>query len=290
MVDTNWGGAAKGAAGGAAAGAAFGPWGAAIGGIAGGALGLFSGGGDGGNTDAYRQQLDLLAQKYGAIGAPQAGPAQQAQQSQFRGNQAGLISQLESMARGEGPSAAAIQMREAMDRAAAAQTSAAAGAGGRGVNQGAAYLNAANNGAAIMAQGARDTATLRAQEQLNAVGQLGQTIGQARQGDEQMNQFNAGAANQTSMANLQAQLSALGLTSETQLRALTANLGSSPQQPSLGTQIMAGGATALPSLLQYNQGKDQMAFQKQQAEQAQRNYQAQQPGYNPLPTGTYWNP
>lgn len=247
MVD--FGNGAKGAAGGAMAGSAFGPWGTAIGGAVGGALGLFGGDGGAGDQQRYKQQLAELSKTYANRQAPQLGAAGQAGPSNFRANQAGLISQLEAMARGEGPSAAAIQMREAMDRAAAAQTSAAATAGGRGVNQGAAYLNAANNGAAIMAQGARDTATLRAQEQANAVGQLGQTLGQARGQDDQMSQYNTSAQNQFSLANLQAKLQTMGLNDEAQIRALMGALGV-PVQPSTGDQLLAGGANALPSILQ----------------------------------------
>ena len=250
MTDLNYTGAAQGAIGGAAAGSAFGPWGAAIGGGVGLLGGLFGGGGQEQNQK-YKDQLAKLATQYGNRQAPQTGPANLAQASDFRNNQAGLIAQLQAMAAGQGPSAAAIQMREAMDRAAAAQTSAAAGAGGRGVNQGAAYLNAANNSAAITAQGARDTAVLRAQEQNNAIGQLGQVVGQARGADEGLSQFNANAQNQGNIANLQAQLQQLGLNDESQLRALLGAVGVNAG-PGLGAQILAGGASALPAILQMN--------------------------------------
>ncbi len=258
----SWGQAGQGAMGGAMAGSAFGPVGTVAGGLLGGALGYFSGGDP---RDNYRKQLEQLAAGYGNRQAPQAGPAQTAGYSGFRSNQAGLISQLEAMARGQGPSAAAIQMREAMDRAAGSQTSLAAGAGGRGVNAGAAFRQASDNTAAIQAQGARDTATLRAQEQLNAYGQLGQAIGQGRAADEGINTFNAGAQNQMAMANLQAKLQQLGLNDEAQLRALMAAMGSAG--PGMGTQILAGGASAMPSILQYKQGQDQLALQRQALDQ-----------------------
>jgi len=258
MVDFDFSQGAQGAAGGAMAGSAFGPWGTAIGG----GLGLLSGflGSHGSDpNDKYKKQLAELAKTMGNRQAPQLGTgAAQAGYSNVRGNQAGLIAQLEAMARGEGPSAAAIQMREAMDRAVASQTSTAATAAGRGVNQGAAYLNAANMGAAIEGQGARDTATLRAQEQANAIGQLGQVIAQGRAADENINQFNAGANNQFSLANLQAQLQTLGLNDEAQLRALLGVIGAAPPGPGLGTQVLAGGASALPAILQYRQGQAQL--------------------------------
>lgn len=257
-------GGAKGAAGGAAVGSAFGPWGAGIGAGVGGLLGLGLFGGDD-NPQAKAQadiqaKLQQLADGYQGRAAPQTGPAAAVNQSSIRQNQAGLIAQLESMANGTGPSAAAIQMREAMDRAAAAQTSAIAGSGGRGINQGAAYLNAANNTAAIQAQGARDTATIRAQEQLNAVGQLGQNLAQVRGADDQMSQFQASTANQIALANLQAQLQTMALNDEAQLKALYGALGANVNPgPGLGDQILAGGANALPSILQRDLGQQQMA-------------------------------
>lgn len=257
MTDFNFNQGAQGAAGGAMAGSAFGPWGTAIGGGLGLLTGFLGANGDDPNKK-YKDQLATLAKTMGNRQAPQltGGPAT-ANYSDARGNQAGLIAQLEAMARGEGPSAAAIQMRDAMDRAVAAQTSAATTATGRGVNPGAAYLNAANMGAALTAQGARDTATLRAQEQINALGQLGQVTGQARAADENTNQFNATNQNNFNLANLQATLQTMGLNDEAQLRALLGIIGAAPPGPGLGTQILAGGASALPAILQYNQGKQQ---------------------------------
>ncbi len=243
MGDAGWEGAAQGAAGGAMAGAAFGPWGAAIGGVAGGLIGGFSGM----NSGSYEDQLKALYERYQNMPTPQAGPAAQGSVSAYRQNQAALVAQLEAMSRGEGPSAAQMQMREAFDRAAGAQASAAAGAGGRGVNAGAAYRNASNNTAAFGAQAARDTATLRAQEQFQATGMLGGVLAQGRAGDESMSQFNAQQQNATAMANLQAQLSKMGITTSAQLQTLLAAMGAAG--PGMGTQILAGGAQAMPVLL-----------------------------------------
>jgi hypothetical protein len=243
LDNTNWGGAAQGAMGGAAAGAAFGPWGALIGGGLGGAMGLFGGSGPSG----YQDQLNQLANQYANRQAPQLGGY-----SDFRKNQAGLIAQLEGMARGQGPSAAAIQMREAMDRAAGAQASAAAGAGGRGVNQGAALRQAANNTAAVQAQGARDTATLRSNEQMGAIGQLGQVTSQARAQDDAQ-----------SAQNLQAKLQTMGINDQDQLKALMMAIGVTP--PALGQQLMAGGASAAPMLMQWQQMQKQQGAQNQPA-------------------------
>jgi hypothetical protein len=250
--DYNWGGAAQGAIGGAEAGAFAGPWGMAIGGGIGGLMGLLGGNGQQG----YQDQLKQLAAGYGKRTAPQM-TAQLGQTSGFRQNQAGLITQLEAMSRGEGPSAAAIQMREAMDRAASQQTSLAAGAAGRGANAGAAARNAMNNTAGIQAQGARDTAAIRAQEQMAAVGQLSQTLGQARGADESMSQFNAGQQNDASRANMSAVLQQLGLNDESQLRALMMAMGGAG--PGMGASIMAGGANAFMPGLNYWQNKNKTA-------------------------------
>lgn len=240
----DWNQAGQGALGGAAAGAAFGPLGAGVGAGIGGLMGYF---GSDGAAD-YQDQLKSLADKYGNMQAPQAGNAAQAGYSGFRSNQAGLISQLEAMARGQGPSAATMQMREGMDRAAGAQASAAAGAGGRGVNAGAALRNASNNSAAIMAQGNRDMGLARVNEQLGAIGQLGQNISAGRGADENVNQFNAGQQNNTALANLQAKLQTNSTFTAAQMQALQMAMGSAG--PGLGTQILAGGASAAPGLMQ----------------------------------------
>lgn len=245
---------AKGAAGGAMTGAAFGSAvpgvgtaiGAGVGGVLGGLSGYF--GSQGGGND-YEEQLRKLSAGYGNRTAPQMGPAAQGTYSQFRGNQAGLIAQLEAMAAGHGPSAAGMQMREAMDRSMGAQASAAAGAGGRGVNAGAAFRESSNNMAALQSQGARDTGLMRVQEQLGATNQLGQVVAQGRAGDESMNQFNAQQTNQVNTTNLDAKLKMLGITDESQLRALLAAMQA--RGPAMGDQMLAGGATATPAILQW---------------------------------------
>lgn len=242
-------GAAGGAMTGAAMGSMAGPYGALIGGAVGGIGGLFLGGYSGGGAKSYEDQLKNLSKKYGSTSAPQ-GTASKGSLSQFRQNQAALIAQLEAMGRGEGPSAAQFQMREAMDRAAGAQASGAAGAGGRGVNAGAAYRQAANNTAAIQAQGARDTAALRAQEQYAALQQLAGVVNQSRVADEQMSMFNASQNNELARANLVASMQALGISTESELKALMAAMGVAG--PGMGSQILAGGASAAPMMMQRN--------------------------------------
>jgi hypothetical protein len=236
-----WDNAGQGAFGGAATGASIGSvipgLGTGAGALIGAGLGGLAGYLGGQGSAGYEDQLRNLANKYGNRAAPQM---QQAQNSAFRQNQAGLISQLEAMARGEGPSAARLQMREAMDRQAAAQASNAAGAGGRGVNAGAAALMAGNNTAALQAQNAQQTGIMRAQEQLGAINQLGNVINQGRGADEGTSQFNAGQYNQAQMN--QQQLNQMG-----QLQALQMAMGGAGN--SLGTALMAGGASTLPGLM-----------------------------------------
>lgn len=246
MADFNGGQAAQGAMGGAMAGSFAGPIGMGIGALAGGALGGFFGGGEDPNQK-YRDMLEQYSRRKG----PSMGPAAQAGRSGLQGNRASLVAQLEAMARGEGPSAAALQMQDAMERASASQASAAAGAGGRGVNQGAAQRNAMNNTAAVQAQMARDTGTIRAQEQMTAVGQLGQVVGQGISSDNQHSQFNAGQLNQHQIAQLQA----IGIHNQQQLDAIMGAMGGTPKpQPGMGTQLLAGGAQAFMPGLQHWQG------------------------------------
>jgi phage tail tape-measure protein len=113
MADWNQG--FQGATGGAMTGATLGSvvpgLGTGLGALAGGVIGGIAGLWGDNPQSQYRKQLEQLATKYGRMQAPQAGPAQTAGLSGFRQNQAGLVSQLEAMGRGEGPSAAQIQMR-----------------------------------------------------------------------------------------------------------------------------------------------------------------------------------
>lgn len=233
MAGDDWDNAFEGAAGGAMAGSAFGPWGTAIGGLVGGAAGYFGNQGQG----SYQDQLKQLADRYSKRPPPQM------ENSAFRGNQAALIAQLEAMARGEGPSAATMQMREAMDRAVAGEASAAAGAGGRGVNPGAAYRQASDQATAAMTQGARDTAILRAKEQMAVLGELNSAITAGRQADENVGH-----------ANLLSKLQTMGLNDEGQLKALLAVMQAAG--PSMGQRLLAGGASAMPGILQMMNAKN----------------------------------
>lgn len=243
----NYGQGIQGGIGGAMGGFSVGgPVGAAIGGGLGLLGGLFGGGGG----DAYRNRLSDFEREVAGRQAPQAGPAAQAGYSDFRGNQAALISQLEALSQGRGPSLAAQQMREAMDRSTGAQASMAAGAAGRGMGAGAAYRNAANQAGAIQSQGARDTAMARTQEQLGALNQLGMSIYSARGADESMNRFNTAAQNQQMLSNLDAQLRAMGMNDAARLSALQSAMNGAG--PGMGTSLLAGGAQAFAGMMGMN--------------------------------------
>jgi hypothetical protein len=253
MPDWSWGQAGQGAMGGATAGMAVGgPIGALIGGIGG---GLF--GGIGGDPQSeYQAMLKRLQAGYQNRVAPQMGQAYQAGQSQLMGNRAQLIAQLEAQARGDGPSAARQQMQQAADRTAQMMASNAAGAGGRGVNAGAAMRNAGNQAANVMQQNNQNMGIMRAQEQLNAVGQLGQNINAGIGQDNAMSQFNAGQMNDRNSLNAQLQMQMLGLNDRSQLQAIQMGMGGAGQ--GLGTSLMAGGAMAAPMLMQWHQAQQGM--------------------------------
>ena len=175
---------------------------------------------------------------------PQAGPAAQSGYSSFRTNQSDLVSRLEALSKGQGPSLAAQQFQQATDRNMSSQQSMAQS--GRGGPM--AALNAANNMGQLGAQAAQGSAMARVQEQQMALNQLGLTLHGARGADEQNNQFNANETNQMSTANLDAKLRAMGMNDSTRLQILSqmeTQQGRRSAKPSFMDQLMAGGAGAM---------------------------------------------
>jgi hypothetical protein len=194
------GGFLKGAAGGALGGfGAAGPWGALGGGLLGGAAGAFGSNG----SQQMNKQYDQYMKQFGNQQAPQMGPAAQSSNSGFRDNQRSLVTRLEAMANGQGPSLAAEQLKSATDRGMSQQASIAQS--GRG-NAGAANMLAANNMGRMQMQAAQDSAQGRIMEQQMALNQLGGAINQGRQSDEANSQFNAQQQNFQSQGNLEAKL------------------------------------------------------------------------------------
>lgn len=249
MSDYSWSEGGKGALGGAAYGAAIGSIvpgiGTGIGAGVGGALGLLAGF-QSGDTDKETQQRKMLQDYYNQVQnrpMQQMGPAEQGQYSSFRQNQSALVSRLEAMANGTGPSLARQQFEQATDRNMRGQQAMAASGRGGPLAQ----MTAANNMAMLGANAAQGSALARTNEQMQAIGQLGGVIGQGRAADENMNQFNAGQKNQMAMANMDARLRQMGLSDQTRLGILGQMFGLTEAQlsrPTLGDKLMAGGASA----------------------------------------------
>lgn len=240
MASYDYGQGLKGAGGGALAGFAVGgPLGAAVGG----GLGLLGGFGGGENENDARQRA-MLEQYYAQVGrrqAPQAGPAASAATSGFRSNQSALVSRLEAMANGQGPSLAKQQFEQATDRNMRGQQAMAASGRGGPLAQ----LTAANNMAGLGANAAQGSALARTNEQMQAIGQLGGVIAQGRGADEQVSMYNAGQYNNTALANLDARLRSMGMNDQARLGILSQLGGQNTRQanqPGLGDQILAGGA------------------------------------------------
>lgn len=200
--------------------------------------------GGGGNVDGVDKSLRGYMGVTNSRATPQAGPAAVAQTSGFRNNQQDLVNRLEMLSRGQGPSLAAEQLRQATDRNMKQQSSIAQS--GRG-NAALAGIQASNASGALGAQAASDSAVARIAEQQMALQQLGGAIGQGRQQDQDLSQFNALQNNYRDQFNIEAQLRARGMNDE-QIRALLQmrmGAAQAKDQGSLGNQLMAGGAGLL---------------------------------------------
>ena len=219
----------QGAAGGALGGSTYGPMGGLLGGALGGIAGLF---GSDPQAAAERERQRYLNQ-VNSRQAPVMGPANTADYSGFRRNQADLIRNLEAQARGEGPSVSREMLNQATNRNVAAQNAMAAG--GRGGNLGA--MLAMNNTGRLGAQAAQDAALGRVQEQLGAIDKLGMQIYSGRNSDEDTNRFNASQRNNMMQQNAANQLQFWGQQD-------AANLGYRPQGgSSTADQLLAMGGS-----------------------------------------------
>ena len=151
----------KGVGGGALGGFSVG---GPVGAVVGGGLGLLAGlgGGDSDEEKRLKQQQEWYLKQIGQRELEGMGPASQSGYSDFRGNQSALVSRLEAMANGQGPSLAREQFKMATDRNNAQQQAMAnSGRGGP-----LAAMGAANNMGMLGAQAAQGSAMGRVAEQL----------------------------------------------------------------------------------------------------------------------------
>lgn len=202
--------------------------------IAGGAISNWI---NGNPADAQKRQMEEYMRQVQNRGAPQAGQAQQSAMSGFRSNQQDLISRLEAMSKGQGPSLAMEQLRAATDRNNAVQ----AGMANSGRGGPLAHLTAANNMGRLGAQSAQDSASARIAEQQMALGMLGQNIQAGRGADEDITKFNALQTNFRDQFNVEAQLRARGLDDEAIARIMQQQTMLN-SRPTFGDQLMGGGA------------------------------------------------
>jgi hypothetical protein len=264
----NWGQTAQGAMGGATLGSTIPGVGTLGGALIGGGLGALGGlFGGGGGPSEQEKLLMAMAQEQSKRQAPMLGNAAQAGYSDFRDNQSGLVSQLEALSRGQGPSLATEMLKQNTANASANQMAQAAGARG---NATMANRQALNNSAMMTGQAAGQAAQMRAQEQLGAMQQLGLTLHGARGMDESMNQWNAGQQNAFSMQNANNQLQFWAQNDMARLAALQGGYGmqqQTAQQPGIGDYLMAFGGG--------------LGQQRALAQQGQRQGQPQQQGFAP---------
>jgi hypothetical protein len=204
---------------------------------------FISGGPTGEQKDNRKMLQDYYTQVQGRQ-MPTLGPTSYGSVSNFRNNQSDLISRLEAMSKGEGPSLAGEQLKAATDRNIRSQAAFAnTGRGGPLAAQ-----QAANNTAFLGAQSAQDAAQARIGEQQMALNQLGLTLHGARGADEEMSRFNAGQGNEMKQADLAGRLKAMGLNDDAILRTLgllSGNANASATQASGAERILAGGANLL---------------------------------------------
>lgn len=206
--------------------------------IAGGALYNFA---KGDPTSGVNSQMDEYYRRIKERQAPQLGAASQSQFSGFRDNQQALVSRLEAMSNGQGPSLAREQMKAATDANMASASSVAQS--GRG-NAALANIQAQNVVGRLGAQAAQDNSQLAMSEQLGAINQLGGVINQGRGNDEANTQFNALQQNYRDQANLEAILKSRGL-DDAAIQQILQTKMQGAMRPTFGDQLMAGGAGML---------------------------------------------
>lgn len=134
------------------------------------------------------QQQEQLAQQQAFANAVGAQNGIGNQQQVFQ-QQQGLANQLQGVANGTGPNPALAQLNQATGQNVANQAALMAGQRGANANVGLLARQAANQGANIQQNAAGQAATLQAQQQLGAMGQLaGQQANMGNLAQSQVNQ------------------------------------------------------------------------------------------------------
>lgn len=134
-------------------------------------------------SNVFLQQQNLANQLAAANGVGNQSAALKAQQ-QLAQQQQGLVGQYQDIASGRGPNPAAAMLNQATGQNVANQAALMAGQRGAGANVGLMARQAAQQGAATQQQAAGQAAVMQANQQLNALGQIGaqqQAIGNTNQ-------------------------------------------------------------------------------------------------------------
>lgn len=172
------------------------------------------------------------------------------------GNQSQVYSQLAGVANGTGPNPALAALNQATGANVSNQAALMAGQRGAGANTGLIARQAALQGGNLQQQAAGQGATLQAQQQLNALGQMGGIAGQQVQNQagalsgynqaaqsEQQNLLNAAAARNSAVAQSQSSVN-------------SANSGVASQSAGKGLMGVFGGMAQGGMVKNYDEGGD----------------------------------
>lgn len=197
---------------------------------------------------AFGTSADLANQRqnYQSLTAPGANAAQlnTGNYDPTRAAQLALAGNLQNTVNGTaGPSAADLQMKQAMDQAAAQQFGLASAMQGR--SAGGALRQASTGSANVLGQEAAAGGIQRANEVQAAQSQLNGTLGTVAGQDINVANQNAGMNQQTNLANLSAQLNTMGLDEATKNAILQAQIASQGQGvTAAGDLVTANSANA----------------------------------------------
>lgn len=191
----------------------------------------------------YKRAQEALDQQQALVNALQAQGGIQ--------KQSDVYNQYANLAAGNGPSVAQNQLAQATGANVANQAAMAAGQRGAGANVGLMSRQAAQAGAGVQQNAAGQLATLRAQEQLAAMGQQGalatQMVGQQAQGVGNLNQYTQNEQQQILNSIAQANQAKVGMQSNiNDVMGASARQNAANQTQMFGQAI--GAAGSLPGL------------------------------------------